>query len=154
MITSSFLLGRELGEVEKIEWIFNPPAFEVPQEDSRLKSDIILAKINEYRKREGLLPFKRDKQLDYVAYLRASHIVDTGEFSHEASNNSSYDDLVRKYGYRVSKYGENLGIGYANEEKLVNAWMLSKTHRELILGDYKLAGVHSAEEYSILIVGK
>ena len=154
LVYSSFLLGQQFSSVGNIKWLFSPPIFDTPTNESRLKPDLVLDLINGYRKTNGLEPFIANKQLEYVAYLRANHIVDTGEFSHQASNNSSYEDFIKKFAFRFSRYGENLGIGFANEEKLINAWMLSQSHRELILGDYVYAGVHTAEEYSVLIVGK
>ena len=82
--------------------------------------------INDYREMNGLKPLKWSPALEKCAEVRAR----------EASNYWSHTRPNGKEWYTVSPdimHGENLANGYTSAEDIVNAWIDSPAHNELLL---------------------
>lgn len=139
---------------------------QIPSESSIINRDKVLLLINQERDKKGFVGFKMVDDLTVVAYLRAKNILDNQDFSHEATRSGeyTYEKLAKNMGlfWRYRRMGENLAKTTGGERDLVNAWLLSKSHRELILGGYDDVGVYSIDgefggiksSISVLIVGK
>ena len=98
-----------------------------------LNNQEILRVINQYR---GLnhLPALRSSQ---VLNKTAEYKVKTGQFSHKGFN-----QILKKFNVKYGTAGENLGLNYSKESKLVDAFMDSPTHRANILDiDFKYIGI-------------
>jgi len=81
--------------------------------------------INEVREEEGLDSYEFDEALGQAAYIRAEEC--NTSFSHTRPNGKKW--------YTVNQsicYGENLAYGYDTAEEVVDAWLDSPTHRDLI----------------------
>ena len=138
----------------------------VISESSKIDGNEVLLLINKERDKKGLQMLKMDDDLKTVAYLRAKNILDSQYFSHEATGSGeyAYEKISKDMGllWRYRKIGENLAKLTGNERDLVNAWLLSKSHRGLVLGDYDDVGIYSVDgkfrgletTVSVLIVGK
>ena len=82
--------------------------------------------VNAARAREGLGPLRMDAALTRAASIRAAEIVRV--FSHTRPDGSSWRTVS------ASAYAENIARGQRTAEKVVAAWLTSRTgHRENIL---------------------
>ena len=75
-----------------------------------------------------------------------SHSQDMGTFnyfSHMSLDGRTYTQRMVDAGYSGSSpYGENIGGGYGSVAAVVNAWMGSQEHCQIIMnGSYRAAGV-------------
>ena len=81
--------------------------------------------INEEREAVDLDPYEFDNGLGEAAYVRAEECEQS--FSHTRPNGKKW--------YTVNQnicFGENLAYGYDTADEVVDAWLDSPTHRDLI----------------------
>lgn len=81
--------------------------------------------INEVREDEGLDSYEFDEALGEAAYIRAEECEQ--KFSHTRPDGTKW--------YTVNQnicFGENLAYGYDTAEDVVDAWLDSPTHRDLV----------------------
>jgi len=161
------LIGAVIGSWEtipKLYYHFNPPVYNPPPDTTKISSEKLLTLVNQERQNKGLTPFQENKTLAYIAYLRAKNILDTQEFTHEATRSGlTNNKLAIKIGYFYESLSENLAMGGGTEEKIVEAWKESKRHAEIMFTNEGLdAGVYSQEGIfngdkrivTVLILGK
>lgn len=98
--------------------------------------------VNELRAARGLSPFKRVTALDDAARY---HATDMGQDDYVKHDTHDRDDGVlvwvcdlwmRMEVYYPGPTGETLGAGYATPEDVVDAWMDSPGHRDVLLSTY------------------
>ncbi len=68
---------------------------------------------------------------DTLAQVALAHSKDMNTnnyFSHTGLDNSSPGDRITKAGYIWSSYGENIALGYPDEQSVMNAWLQSEGH--------------------------
>ena len=91
--------------------------------------------INDERGKVNLEPYGIDQALGEAAYIRAEECEQV--FSHTRPDGSGW--------YTVNQnvcFGENLAFGYDNAEEVVEAWLDSPTHRDLIYdSEYETCGI-------------
>jgi len=107
---------------------------------------------------------KENKMLDYVAYIRAKTILDTQDYSHEATQSGlPYTKVAINLGYFYENLGENLAMGFTNKEDIISEWTKSKIHADIMFSsDYIEAGSYTIEgdfyginsNVTVLILGK
>ena len=88
----------------------------------------VVDEINEVREEMDLDPYEFDEGLGAAAYVRAEECEQ--KFSHTRPNGSKW--------YTVNQnicFGENLAYGYDTADDVVDAWLDSPTHRDLIYDD-------------------
>jgi len=150
LVFLSFGLGIVIsgwGIIPKFYYYFNPPVYNSPPDTTKINSEKLLTLINQERQSKGLKPFQKSQTLTYIAYLRAKNIIDTQEFTHEATRSGlSYDKLAIKIGYFYKSLRENLAIGYETEERIIEDWKRSEKHAKNIFTNEELdAGIYSQE---------
>lgn len=161
----AFGAGMMFGDnVQGYYYHFNLPTYSPPPEKTSISLTQLLNFLNEKRQKRNLKPLKENKMLDYVAYLRAKTIFDTQEYTHEATlSGMTYSTLTNKLGYFYKSLGENLAIGYTNEEQIITDWEKSKKHADIMFrNDYSEAGAYTLEgifygksgNVTVLILGK
>ena len=91
----------------------------------------VIRLVNEEREKENLPPLVEDSRLAPVAELRAAEAAK--EFSHTRPDGSPWKTAFVELGVEASFRGENLAYGQRTPERVVEAWMRSKGHRENIL---------------------
>ncbi len=84
--------------------------------------------INLEREREGLAPLEFSEELQRCARIRSVEIVQ--EFSHDRPDGQSCFSLNPEL-----IMGENIAYGQTTPRQVVDAWMDSPSHREIILMD-------------------
>ena len=89
----------------------------------------ILILINEYRELKNLKPLERCNIISTVALSHSQFMAKTNSLNH--------DNFLDRRNLLISKakaknVGENVGFGYKVANKVVEAWIKSDSHRELI----------------------
>lgn len=93
-------------------------------------------------------PVKWNDLLEKAALSHSSDMASKKFFSHTAPDGSRGGDRIVKAGYSWMRYGENIGMGYANEREMVEGWLKSPGHCKNIMGkEYKEMGVARVGEY-------
>lgn len=152
VILLSTLLGVFVGaiiltfvEIEDYAEIQTIP--EPTTQQAKLDAKAILAEVNRVRAENGCTqPLVVNEQLTIAAQERADFIA-KGNWTHDG-----YETTVRKH-YKYKHLGENLAKNYQSEKLVVQAWMDSKTHREVMLNciyvetGIGINGLHIAHEY-------
>jgi hypothetical protein len=93
----------------------------------------VLELINEHRAAAGLTPLVRVAELEAAALGHSQDMAGGDFMSHAGSNGSSAGQRITAAGYRWTRYGENVAVGYPSAESVVAAWMQSPGHRANIL---------------------
>jgi len=97
----------------------------------------ILQLVNEYRASQGLSAIVKDQQ--YASAYAVDHtkyMIEKGTISHD-----HFSDRVQGMKERgAESVGENVGFGYPTAEAVVNAWINSPAHRDVMEGNYTHSG--------------
>lgn len=92
--------------------------------------------VNEVRRREGLIPLRRDATVDRVARAHSRDMGARGYFAHETPEGLTPPDRLARGGVGgISLAGENVGLtnrGDPNRE-IVSGWLASPVHRQNLL---------------------
>ena len=101
----------------------------------------VLELINAQRTAKGLNPLQIDDDLQNVARIKAQDMVDNNYFAHESPTYGSPFDMIKSNQITYKVAGENIA-GNSDNEKAVEAWMNSESHRNNILNNgYNYTGI-------------
>lgn len=102
----------------------------------------VAALVNEQRAANGLSALTLSTTLSDVARLKSQDMHDNGYFSHTSPTYGSPFDMLKSLGISYRTAGENIAMGYASPEAVMDAWMNSAGHRANILNaSYTQIGV-------------
>lgn len=97
----------------------------------------ILDLINDHRISIGLEPIKRDQQYaSAYAVEHTKYMINVETINHD--NFSVRSKALKDRGAKA--VGENVAYGYRTAESVVNAWLNSSAHRNVIEGAYTHSG--------------
>ncbi|HYK57071.1 MAG TPA: CAP domain-containing protein, partial [Flavisolibacter sp.] len=89
-----------------------------------------------------------NEQLEKAAQAHSTDMYKKRYFSHTSPNGDGAGDRIAKAGYRWQFYAENIGMGYRNENEVVEGWLKSPGHCKNIMNkNYKEMGVAKAGNY-------
>ncbi len=89
--------------------------------------------INNYRQQNGLAELSVDDTITAAAKIRAAETA--VNYSHTRPNGTPWYTVSDKI------YGECLAEKYQKAEDVVNAWVNSQVHKELVMGDFAAVNV-------------
>lgn len=102
----------------------------------------VVALVNEQRAANGLAPLKLNEKLSDAARAKSQDMHDKHYFSHTSPTYGSPFDMLKTFGISYRAAGENIAMGYATPEAVMNAWMNSAGHKANILNSsYTQIGV-------------
>jgi uncharacterized protein YkwD len=111
-------------------------------ETKTVYSDIeleILDLVNNYRATKNLNPLEKLNIISSVALDHTNYMVEKGEVNHD-NFAERHEKLVLNAD--ALKVGENVAYGYSSAKSVVNAWIKSDGHREIIENeDYTHFGI-------------
>jgi uncharacterized protein YkwD len=94
----------------------------------------VVALVNQQRRLNGCnIDLKLVSQLASAAYGHSQDMALNNLFSHTGSDNSTMQERVDATHYQYSQLAENIAVGYATPQAVVDAWMHSAGHRANIL---------------------
>lgn len=123
--------------VETVEQSNYSVDLNLAQETDWQMADEILYFINEHRASMGLPALQRDRQyasayaVDHTQYMIEKHQISHDNFGVRAQ-------ALKDRG--AASVGENVAYGYSTAESVVNAWLNSPTHRQVMEGNYTHTG--------------
>jgi uncharacterized protein YkwD len=87
-------------------------------------------------------------QLEQAALVHSQDMNTKNYFSHIAPDGSTAGDRIIQAGYNWLNYGENIGMGYKNENEVIEGWLNSPAHCKNIMNPgYKEIGLAKAGKY-------
>jgi uncharacterized protein YkwD len=89
----------------------------------------ILLLVNDYRIDNGLSELKKLNIVSTVAETHTNYMVEVGKVNHD-NFPERHKNLVENA--NAKSVGENVAYGYSSAESVVNAWLNSDHHREII----------------------
>ena len=102
--------------------------------------------INELRQDLGLYPFIMDDILTRTATIKGAYLLENEVFAHYPDDRTLTDWFelyITQSATRSASIGENLASGFISPETIVDAWMDSPTHYELMISNkYSEVGVY------------
>ncbi|MBO0601175.1 S-layer homology domain-containing protein [Sporosarcina sp. E16_3] len=101
-----------------------PPV--VDDQDNALKT---IDFVNKQRKQLGAKELIQDTNLSKIAKAKAEDMAKNNYFDHKSPTYGTVDEMLKKFNYKWTAYGENIARGYIAPESVVKEWMLSPTHR-------------------------
>jgi uncharacterized protein YkwD len=96
--------------------------------------------INIWRGTLGLVPLASDARLRDAAQLQAQYLATNGLCTHEGPNGSTYIDRIKAQGYDFPS-GELQGCGYPTATMLMDTWVASEMHRNILTASHRHLGV-------------
>lgn len=111
--------------------------------------DPIVDLVNKVREENGCKnPLKENTQLIKAAEERADWVA-ADHWTHDGN----WKTINKYYHYHLA--GENMARGWPDDQAVVNAWLESKTHREVMLNcSYVETGIGRSGSYIIQLFGK
>jgi uncharacterized protein YkwD len=91
--------------------------------------------INGERRQRGLAALVYNAQLDRMAKIQATQMASFQKMAHvlPGAEMPTLADRAHRVGYAYGRIAENVALGYATPDAVVEGWMTSKGHRENIL---------------------
>ena len=89
--------------------------------------------VNGIRRENGLKELSIDTELCRIARMKAQDMHDNDYFDHISPTYGSPFDMMDAFGISYNYAGENIAMGYATPQAVVNGWMNSEGHRRNIL---------------------
>ncbi|MEO9865079.1 MAG: CAP domain-containing protein [Yoonia sp.] len=108
--------------------------------------------LNGLRIDNGLTMVTYDARLDAAAQKHAQDMLDNNYFSHDSLDGRTFSDRIAAEGYVAAYEGENILKGQQNNQDALDAWLLSKNHRELMLDESLPNQV--AEDFALGVAGQ
>ena len=131
-------------QVSNPNMIYPGQVLQIPQLDSTVTSyeAEVIRLVNEIRQENGLKPLTTNWELSRVARYKSQDMVDNKYFSHTSPTYGSPFQMIKAFGLSYRSAGENIAMGYATPQAVVNGWMNSSGHRANILNaSYTQIGV-------------
>lgn len=96
-------------------------------------ADALINLTNASRAQNGLADLTLSDQLTSATLAKANDMFSHDYFAHTSPTGKTPWDFIKAAGYDYTAAGENLAIGYTDDQELHEAWMNSATHRANIL---------------------
>lgn len=96
-------------------------------------ADALINLTNSSRAQNGLADLTGNDQLTSAALAKANDMLSNDYFAHTSPSGKTPWDFIKVTGYDYTHAGENLAIGYTDDQELHDAWMASATHRANIM---------------------
>ena len=110
-------------------------------------ADEVVRLVNVERKKAGLDPLYAAPVLNQAAQIRAQECTKRIDETHKRPDGRDWNTVLAEVGITNVTCGENVAMGFATPERVVNAWMNSSAHKANILKSaYTCIGVGVAEQ--------
>ncbi|TMW65718.1 hypothetical protein Poli38472_008360 [Pythium oligandrum] len=93
----------------------------------------LLDRINFERARRGLRTVCLNSKLTKAAQLHTDDMARSGIMSHSGTDGSTPKMRILRQKFQYSKYGETVAAGQTSVTSVMNAWMNSKGHHDIIM---------------------
>lgn len=135
-----------------------------PQQSGIMSPTVLVERINKERGERRLIAVRENRNLTYLAFLRAGDIFINQELAHEATRSGlTFAGAILRLGHTYKHLKENLAMGIFSEQEIVRRWMESESHRDVLLtegevdvGVYTMAGEFYGNKtvVAVLVLGQ
>lgn len=101
---------------------------------------VVIDLTNDERNDNSVPQLVRNTVLDQAAQAKARHMAENEYFAHFAPDGTTPWKFFQDEGYGYAHAGENLAIHFTDSAEVVEAWMLSPTHKKNIV-DHKFTEI-------------
>jgi len=123
------------------------PAVQKAPEKPALDINEALRLVNEYRLAKGLRPLELDSRASAAAAIIAEDMAKHDHMSHVGPNGADMGKRLSMAGYSYHIAAENVGVGQATLNEIIEGWKKSPPHsRNMLLKEAKHLGI--AYEYN------
>jgi len=117
--------------------------------------DDLLAATNSARTENSLSPLTINEQLNTSAQAKCEDMVKKNYWSHNTPEGDEPWVFVTNAGYKYSKLGENLAVGFSGSKATITGWMNSPEHRKNLLdGAFQQVGFGICESKKFITTGR
>lgn len=106
-----------------------------------LTADTVIGLTNDYRTSKGLPTLASNESLHSSACAKAQHMIDNNYWSHYAPDGTDPWYFIANSGYEIANAGENLAKGQRSSKAVVDGWINSPKHNEILTAQYNDIGV-------------
>lgn len=110
-------------------------------------NDSVWARVQQWRIEKGKNTYTRDYYLCYIANARVK------EVQTDWSHNGFWVHVPEMFRHGYYCVGENLARGFSSTESMLNAWLLSGTHRINLEWNYTHSCVVCSNNYCVQMFG-
>ena len=131
-------------QVSNPDRIYPGQILSIPQLDDKTAAyeAEVIRLVNDIRRQNGLQPLAANWELSRVARYKSQDMLDKGYFAHNSPTYGTPFQMIKAFGLSYRTAGENIAMGYASPQAVVNGWMNSSGHRANILNaSYRQIGV-------------
>lgn len=89
--------------------------------------------VNKERQQQKLEKLSMDKELSAIAQKKAEDMAKNHYFAHQSPTYGSVGQMLDRFHYNWTAYGENIAKGYRKADATVDGWMNSQGHKENIM---------------------
>ena len=123
---------------------------DITTSDSVVEADVaspyseqqIIEVTNSVREALGLHPLLNDEKLSQAAQAKAEDMVKYKYFGHLAPTGEMFSAFIDRSGYKYRQAGENVAMQHTTIDSLMNAWLLSPSHKaNIVNANYNDIGV-------------
>ncbi len=105
-------------------------------------ADALIDLTNTSRAQNGLADLTENSKLTSAAFAKANDMLSNDYFAHTSPSGKTPWDFIKAVGYNYTYAGENLAIGYTDDQELHKAWIDSPTHRaNIVNGNFREIGI-------------
>lgn len=110
----------------------------------------MVQEINRVRVDAKLSSVRENQALTLSATAKACDMRDRGYWAHTAPDGKTGWNFIINSGYSYRYAGENLAKNYKTDREVVDAWMNSSTHKDILLkGVYRDVGIGKCGIYIV-----
>lgn len=100
-------------------------------------------------------PLEWDNELERAAKAHSIDMNAEGYFSHTSLDGSSFADRIKGTDYEGSPGGENIAMGYSDEDSVISGWLNSAGHcRNIMNGSFSHMAVGRSGSYWTQVFGR
>ena len=129
-----------------------PPMYDISGYVLGAMEYAMVNQINAYRAEAGLAELQMDEWLCAIASCRSYEV--SFVWSHTRPDGRGFTSVLSDYGYAAGNAEELLvyALGFADGTAMVDRWMQSDAHKQLLLGDWSTVGVGAYESGGYIYV--
>ena len=135
IVIVGFILGQNIFTKGQVTLPIPTPSSETI---TIIEPDPVLVIVNNARTSRSLEPLTQTKELTIPVQQRAENVYKIAQWTHEG-----FEEALREAGLS-GNFGENIARGYGTDTEVVEYWIKSPTHADILFDSCKYAGVGRA----------
>lgn len=132
IVAASVMIGLAGHSGTLASYIKHPTSRVLSYETSQ-NSQSLLTSTNSQREVYGSGDLTISAELSAAAQAKAKDMALRNYWSHNTPEGTEPWVFINKAGYNYQKAGENLAVGFSDEQSVVKAWMASPSHKENLI---------------------